>query len=179
MKSFVILFTLLVMVCQRSEAVAYFQGRSEMIQNADVIVIIELQEPVEAKADPAAGNVDPFTNAAQGKAWSYRKQATAKVIRWIKGEVPKGFNLYGDEGFICAQCNLAKGKYLAFLKKDGVYWAGSNWQLSLRPIRGDEVEWYVKGEERGAMQYQNLEGVVSEVRDVMGSCAGGGPDGVE
>jgi hypothetical protein len=56
-----------------------------------------------------------------------------------------------------------KGRFLAFLTKDGDLWVGANWQLSLRPIQNEQVEWYVTDEQRYPMRFQKFDDVVAEV----------------
>lgn len=168
MKNFLVLLSSLVLFPSPVEAKAYFQTRSELIQKATVIAIIELQEPQAAKADPSKGKTDPFANTVTGKVWSYSTQSKATLIKVIKGELPKTFTLYGGESFVCAQCTLSKGRFLAFLTKDDDYWVGSNWHLSLRPIKDGKVEWYVAEEQRSPMEYQNLEKVTADIKAILG-----------
>jgi hypothetical protein len=171
MKSLQTIFVIMASLALPSYGKAYFQSQSELIANASVIAIIELQDPQPAKTlkdqrkniDPSS-DVDPFAEGAAGKEWLYSTQANATIVKQLKGDIPKEFILYGGESFICAQCTLAKGRYLAFLRKDGNCWAGSNWQSSLRPIREDQVEWFVSEEERHPMKFQNLEKVISQIQ---------------
>lgn len=143
---------------------AYFFKQSELIDKATVIAIVVLEEPEAAK--PTKGEQpDPFTeDRATGKIWTYSKQAKVRVEKVLKGEIPDEAILYGHESFICAQCVLKKGRFLAFLGKDGELWVGANWQLSLRPIRESEVEWYVSDDQRFPMKFQKLEEVLTEIR---------------
>ena len=129
---------------------AYFQTKEEMIERAQAIAIISVGavEPVEKK----------------GKHWTYRQRAKVQVESVLKGELPDEFVLYGSETFICAQCSLNPGSYISFLKKDGNLWAGSNWQLSLRKINKDAVDWYVANDKRYEMAPTPLEEVVREIK---------------
>ena len=168
MKTLLTLVVTLILVCSHADAKAHFQARSELITKASVIAIIELQEPEAAKPDRDAGQQGPFgADGVVGKTWTYSTQAKAKLVKLIKGEIPKEFMIYGGESFICAQCTLAKGKYLAFLNKDGDCWVGSNWQLSLRPIKGDKVEWYVSEEQKFPMKNQALDKVLAEIQEIL------------
>ena len=142
-------------------AKAYFKTRAELVTDAVAIAVIELGEPEPSKREFSDGG-DPFTSGKSGK-WSYSQQTKAKVIRTIKGKLPEQFMMLGGEGFICAQCKLSKGRFLVFLDKDKDYWVGSNWHLSLRPIKEDTVEWYVTNEQRFPMSYQKLEAVIGEI----------------
>lgn len=142
---------------------AYFFTRTELIQKAAAIAIVEIEEPEPAKP---TGNdqQDPFAgNSVTGKKWVYGQQAKVRVQKVLKGDLPKEFTLYGQESFICAQCALTKGRFLAFLAKDGDLWVGANWQLSLRPIQNEQVEWYVTDEQRYPMKFQKFDDVVAEV----------------
>ena len=145
---------------------AVFFTRSDLIKKAEVIAIITLGEPEGAK--PVGKFRDPFvTNTAAGKQWNYSQQAKGRVEQVLKGKISNEFILYGKEGFICAQCELSKGRFLAFLSRDGDLWAGTNWQLSLRPIVGKEVEWYVSDEQRYPMKFQKLDNVLTQIQAVL------------
>ncbi len=139
---------------------AYFYTRSELIQKAQVIAIINVEEPAESPS--SVQGHDPFEPVKRN--WSYGQQAKVRVEQILKGDAPKEFVLYGKETFICAQCSLSKGRFLAFLSKDGDLWIGANWQISLRPIRDGEVEWYVSDEQRFPMNFQKLDEVVAAIR---------------
>jgi len=130
---------------------AEFFTRSQLIERATVIAIVSLEEPEEAK--PAGKNTDPFADVAAGEKWIYSRQATMRIEKVLKGEIPEEVIIYGDESFICAQCKLSKGRFLAFLRQDGELWSGVNWHLSLRPIRNKKVEWYVSEELRYPMEF--------------------------
>lgn len=142
---------------------AYFYTRTELIQKATAIAIVEIEDPEPAKAK-GSDQQDPFAeNSATGKNWVYGQQAKARVQKILKGDLPKEFTIYGKESFICAQCALTKGRFLAFLTKDGDLWVGANWQLSLRPIQNEQVEWYVTEEQRYPLKFQRFDDVVAEV----------------
>lgn len=152
--------------CWTAYGRAYFFSRSELIHKAEVIAVIDLQAPV--KALPTGQDQDPFGgDVAEGKHWSYAKQANARVVQVLKGKISKNFILYGNESFICAQCRLSKGRFLAFLRKDGDLWSGVNWNFSLRPIRGEQVEWYVSDEQRYPMKFFKTEDVVAMIRKTL------------
>lgn len=161
-------------LCSPVSATTYFQTRSELITKATAIAIIELHDSEPAKPDPKADKADPFAEGAQGNTWNYTTQAKATVISAIQGKIPKDFVMYGGESFICAQTTLAKGKYLAFLVKDKDYWVGANWHLSLRPIKEDQVEWYVSEEQRSPMKFQALDQVIREIKTILSESKSGG-----
>ncbi|WP_221285265.1 hypothetical protein [Haloferula luteola] len=143
---------------------AYFFTRSELIGNSSAIAIVVVGEPEPAK--PVGENRDPFAaedEVASGEVGTYSEQANVRVEKVLKGDLPDEFVLYGHESFICAHCPLTKGRFLAFLSKDGELWVGANWQLSLRPIKKDQVEWYVSEEQGYPMKFQKLEEVLGQV----------------
>lgn len=146
---------------------ACFFTQTELVENAAVIAVVRLDEPEDAQ--PVGGkNVDPFAGKeAIGKFWNYSQQAKVHVEKVLKGKVPSDFTMYGQESFVCAQCRLTKGRFLAFLSKDGDLWAGANWQLSLRPIRDKEVEWYVSENQLYPMQFRKLEEVVERIKTLL------------
>jgi hypothetical protein len=67
------------------------------------------------------------------------------VERNIKGALPRAIDIYGDENFVCQQTELSPGRYLAFLVRDRGRLHSSNYQMGIRPIRSDTVEWYRSG----------------------------------
>lgn len=137
--------------CASLHAKAAFFSESQLAERAQAIAIIELAAPVE--------------DATKGECWTYRQKATARVVQLLAGTLPKQFVLHGEESFICAQCKLAKGRYLAFLSRDGKLWTGTNWQLSLRPIRNGKVEWYskVKPSSPWEMNFQDAQAVIKRI----------------
>jgi|AntRauTorckE6833_2_1112554.scaffolds.fasta_scaffold07864_2 hypothetical protein len=132
--------------------------RSEMISKATVIAIVRLEEPKEAQS--GGSGRDPF--AASGDSLSYSQQANVHVEKLLKGKISNEFTLYGEATFEQAP-SLSKGRFLVFLSQDGELWACNNWQLSLRPIKDTEVEWYESDEARLPMQFQKLQDVVLQV----------------
>jgi hypothetical protein len=151
MKSIVLTCAIVLTTFWTAHGKAYFYTRSELVQRSSAIAIIDISDPKET---------------ADSKN-EYKQQANVKVVKLINGDLPDEFILNGMGSFICAQCILSKGRFLAFLRKDGDIWVGVNWQLSLRPIRDKEVEWYVTEEQRFPMQYKNLEEVLAEVQAIM------------
>jgi len=124
----------------------------EMIQRSAAIAIIDISkvEPIQAKGDH----------------WTYRERAHATVHRTLKGSLPKTVSFFGNENFICAQVRFQPGRYLAFLRKDGEKFVGANWELSVRPIKDDQVEWYAQ-KERLDLSWQPLAAVLDQVNDLI------------
>ena len=135
-----------------AHAKAYFAGKREMVGWSVAIAVVEVGKVEEVDV--------------KGEHWTYRQRATAKVKDVLKGELPKEVTLYGQETFICAQCKLTEGTHLVFLKKDGDKWVGSNWQLSIRPISEDKVEWYVDAKSALDQKPAPLKDVLAEVRQL-------------
>jgi hypothetical protein len=50
--------------------------------------------------------------------------------------------LHGGEDFICAQVHYVPGRFLVFLKRNENLLVGSNWHFSVRPIDGEDCEWF-------------------------------------
>lgn len=153
----------LALVCH-SHGKAYFFKRTELVEKSLVIAIIELGEPGPSK--PNAG-ADPFVDQAMGTTWSYQKSSKASLVRKIKGEIPADFILHGDETFICAQCRLSKGRFLAFLQKDMDLWVGTNWHLSLRPIKDGWIEWYDGEDLIKPLKFQPEKVVIAEIEKLL------------
>ena len=147
------IFAVLIALCSLSPQVfakAYFQTKNEMIERAEAIAIVEISAIQDSDA--------------KSKVWSYRTKGAVKVEEVIKGNLPQEFTLYGAETFTCASCPIVKGRFIAFLKKNGDLWTGSNWHLSLRPIKGDMVEWYVADDNRYEMKPTALNSVLAEIK---------------
>lgn len=150
MKPFIAVFIVLCSLSTQAFAKAYFQTKQEMIEKAEAIAIIEISAVRDSDA--------------KGKVWNYRTRGTAKVEETLKGELLKEFTIHGAETFICASCPVTNGRFIAFLKKDGNLWTGSNWHLSLRPIKDGMVEWYVADDNRYQMKPTALNTVLAEIK---------------
>jgi hypothetical protein len=144
-------------------AKAAFYSEADLVLKSTAIAIIDLGTPSPiqlanpfdptVKTDP---NRLPCTTSAQ-----------AKCVELISGELPATFVMQGDEAFICAQCRLSKGRYLAFLVKHDDHWEGTNWQLSLRPIKDGKIEWYAKPDVIFPMEFQDSSAVLTRVRSIL------------
>jgi hypothetical protein len=165
MKTFTVIIALVLASSWCAFGKANFYSRTELIQKATAIAIVQIEKPEPAKPTGNNQQGDPFAGElAMGKSGMvYRQQAKVRVQKVLKGDLPKEFTLYGQESFICAGCVLTEGRFLAFLTKDGDLWVGANWHLSLRPIQNEQVEWYVTDEQRYPMKFQDFDDVVAEV----------------
>jgi len=150
MKRLFLLLLVFAALNQGAFAKAYFQTGEEMIRKATVIAIVTITG-VQA-------------SGVRGKTWTYRQVGDATVESVLKGDIPGRIKLYGMEDFICAQCPLSEGRFLAFLKKDGDLWTGSNWDLSLRPISGTTVAWYADDHTRHEMKPLPLADVLGRIK---------------
>lgn len=164
MRTFTLILGCFLALAGFSHGKAYFFKRTELVEKSLVIAIIELGDPGPSKANAGA---DPFVDQAKGKTWTYQKSSKASVVRKIKGEIPADFVLHGDEAFICAQCRLSKGRFLAFLQKDMDLWVGTNWHLSLRPIKDGKIEWYDGEDLTKPMKFQPEKVVIEEVEKLL------------
>lgn len=178
MKTFSVILAVALASSLSAMGKAYFFSRPELIENSDVIAIVTLEEPEVAK--PVGDQSDPFAAAptAAGERFTYAKQAKVHVEQVLKGKIANDFILYGEESFIYAQTTLSKGRFIAFLKKDGDLWVGANWMLSLRPIKDKEGEWFVSDEERYPQKFQSLDEVVAAIKAALARPQSGlGADG--
>ena len=121
---------LLIGATQQSFGKAAFYGPDWMIRNAECIAIVHITV------------VHMNSPGARGKVWTYRQSASATVERVFKGALSKEVTLQGGEDFICAQVHYQPGRHLVFLKRDGHLLHAINWHLGVRPITGDQVEWF-------------------------------------
>jgi hypothetical protein len=124
----IIALAALLLPTSRGLAKAAYSLPDQMIADSEVIAVVDISrvEPTKAK----------------GATWTYREVAHASVERVLKGELPKNIELHGNEEFICAQVRFKAGRHLVFLRRDQQYVVGSNWHLSVRPIKDDAIEWY-------------------------------------
>lgn len=134
-------------------AKAAFQSKNQMIDCCEVIAVVDV-EKVE-KVDE------------KGLAHTYSQKATATPLHVLKGQLPKPCTIYGGENFICAQCNFQPGKLLVFLNHDRNLLIGSNWHFSVRPIRGNRLDWY-DGESM-TLKPANLETVNEQIEMQLGN----------
>lgn len=137
---------------QSVQAKARFAGKKEMISRSEAIAVVKITR-VE-KAD------------ASGRVWTYRQRATGEVEETLKGKLPEEITLYGQETFICAQCQFGEGQFLLFLRQDVDKWVGANWHLSIRPITDNEVEWYAS-DDSIEQKKAPLDRVIKEVRGII------------
>ena len=143
---------------------ANFLTRDELIQRAEVIAIIDLGEIV-----PPGGEEGPDAKkqGAQGEGRLYKQSAKAQVVELIKGNIDHGFIMYGGESSSLVQTNLMKGRYLAFLRKDGERWVGADLRNSLRRVSDGKIEWFGVEGEPFPMTLQPMTTVLGEVRKVL------------
>jgi hypothetical protein len=160
MKRFFFICALLLSQVLPAGAKAYFQDEAEMVEKAEVIAIVDLEEPQKG-----GGEDDPFGTVGVGK-YAYRLKAAAKTISVLKGKLPEAFEFHGGESFICAQCIPSKGRFLVFLQKDEEKWVGANWQFSLRPIAKGKIEWY-SGKEKIDQAPQDEVKVIARVKELI------------
>jgi hypothetical protein len=157
MKTFRLLLSLgfVLMLSGHVHAKAAYKNKTQMIETADVIAIVEITA------------IEKTTT--KGGHWTYGQKATANVEKTLKGKVPKGIALYGEQDFICARCRFALGRYLVFLDRDGELFTGNNWQLSIRQISGDavqKVEW-LDDKHLFETKESHLSDVVKEIESVL------------
>lgn len=132
-------------------ASVFLASKDEMIKNADIIVIADIMK-VENKE-------------ITGKYWTYRQKVTAKVEQVLKGKLDQEIVIYGMEDFICASCRFEKGKFLLFLMHDQDFLICSNWNLSIRPIKDKNVEWFKKNSSNNfKLKNSPLENVIKEIK---------------
>jgi hypothetical protein len=141
-------------------AKAYFFTEEELVKGAAAIAIIDLEAPVVLE-------MDVFNPPPAADGFSYSQKARAKCVTLIAGQLPDSFEMFGDESFICAQCKLSKGRFLAFLVKKKDIWVGVNWHLSLRPVKDGKIEWYPEPPKRYPMVFQDSEIVLTRVRTLL------------
>ncbi len=157
MKTLFILMAICLVAATQAYSKAAFLGEVDLVTKATAIAIVELGEPTASKQ--------------KGAIWTYLQTAKAKVVQRFKGDLPDTFTLHGGETFDCAQCRLSGGRYLVFLSRDGDLWVGTNYHLSLRPVKEDQIEWYLEPEQGGALKVQPAQMVIQRVRAILAKAA--------
>ena len=127
---------------------AYYAGENEMITRSEVIAVVDISRLESTKL--------------KREHWTYSEVAHAMVEQTLKGTPEKQVQLYGGEDFICAQVHFQPGRFLVFLKRDGDLLVGSNWHLSVRPIKDGKIEWFTPGEHM-ALSWQPLPDVLQRI----------------
>lgn len=136
-------------------AKAYYAGKAEMIQKADVIVVVNISKVEKVEVKPESG-------------WTYRQKATGQIEQSIKGGLSGQIEILGQEDFICAQCDFKPVRCLLFLKKGGKdFLHGANWHLGIRPIKDDKVDWFKDDKSLFEMTPQPLSDVIKEIESVL------------
>ncbi|HOX06045.1 MAG TPA: hypothetical protein PK280_06555 [Planctomycetota bacterium] len=138
-------------------AKARYAGKADMIREAEAIAVATVTK------------VEVLAEGERGTTWTYRQKATVKVEGCLKGEIDGEIAVYGMEDLICAQCSYTPGRFILFLRKDGMLWAGSNWELGIRPIRQDKVAWPKEGGGLFDLAETPLAEVIAEIRAAVAS----------
>jgi len=138
---------------QRVHAKAYFMRADQMIQVSEAIAIVNITTVAKVEK--------------KGLARTYSKEGDVTLERSLKGSLPKQFKIYGQEDFICAQCQFDPGKYLLFLNRDNGFWIGANWHLSMRPIKNGKIDWYPANGNLGTLVPVSLDDVVAQVQKTL------------
>lgn len=115
-------------------AKAYFATRSEMVEKAEVIALLNLGEVENCQE--------------RGQYFTYQEKCTAKVEKVYKGKLPRSITIFGAETFKCGQMRIIPGRAIVFLSKDTPLYHGCNWHLSLNHIDGNKINWMAKVDER-------------------------------
>ncbi|PKN01219.1 MAG: hypothetical protein CVU77_06450 [Elusimicrobia bacterium HGW-Elusimicrobia-1] len=149
----ILLSILLIGVATPCFAKAYYAGKKEMIQKAEVIAIVNITKVQETEK--------------KGNHWTYRQKVLGTVERCLKGNAKGEIEIYGMETFICAQCRYEAGRFILFLRREKGFWVGSNWHLGIRSIAKDQVQWFKGGENRFEMMGTPLADVVDEIGAVV------------
>ncbi|MBX9667746.1 MAG: hypothetical protein K2X93_09020 [Candidatus Obscuribacterales bacterium] len=134
-------------------AKAAYAGKNQMIDCCEVIAVVDVKK-VE-KSDE------------KGSSWTFSEKATALPVRIIKGELSNPSLIYGGENFICARCEIPVGKSLVFLNRDDNRLIGSNWHLSIRPVKGGCLDWY-DGQNMSPLKPAKLSEVVAQIEKELG-----------
>ncbi len=133
-------------------AKAAYASKNQMIDCSEVIAVVDIK------------NVEK--SAEKGKSWVFGQKATARTVQLLKGKLPGTCTIYGGENFICARCDLTVGKSLVFLNRDEERLIGSNWHLSIRPIKNEQLDWLESDSIN--LKPANLSIVIGEIKKELG-----------
>jgi hypothetical protein len=137
-------------------AKAAYARKAQMIDCCEIIAVVDVK------------SVDQVQESGQVSGWTYGQRATVVPITILKGVLPNKSTVYGGENFICASCKFEPGKALVFLNHDGQHLTGSNWHLSIRPIKTDQLDWY-DGESMSPLKPAKLSDVIVQIKKELGS----------
>lgn len=90
-----------------------------------------------------------------------------KVKESLKGDIQGDIVIYGMEDFICAQCRFEEGLFLLFLRKDNSFWVGSNWQVGIRLIKDDKVDWFKNDSSPFETEQKPLQEVILDIQNIL------------
>jgi len=132
-----------------ARAKAAYSSLDQMIVNSELIAVVDVKklEKVEKK----------------GTSFTFSQVATADINQIIKGSAPKQIAIYGGENFICASCRFEPGQVLVFLNHDREMLIGSNWHLSVRPIKTGQLDWF-DGDNIHSLKPAKLADVLQQVK---------------
>ncbi len=138
--------------CPPIWAKAYHPSAREMIQKAEFIALVKLEDPVvqEMKGD-----------------WTYGEVSSAHLNKTIKGSLPSKFKIHGRENFICAQCHFLKGENLVFLRKDHGLYVGQAWDISCLPVKEGKVDWFSDLDLRRTDAQTSLNDCIKQIKDTL------------
>ncbi len=133
-------------------AKAYHPSAREMIEKAEFIALVQLEDPV---AQEMKGN------------WTYGEVSSAHLSKAIKGSLPSNFKIHGRENFICAQCHFPKGESLVFLRKDHDLYVGQAWQISCLPVKDGKVAWFSSLDSRRSDAQAKLDDCIKQIKGAL------------
>jgi hypothetical protein len=156
-KAFYVAFVLAIgaalLGARQAQAKAAFAGRTQMIDCSEVIAVVDVKQ------------IDKISE--KGFTWTYSQKATVVPIQVLKGKLSNPDTVYGGEDFICASCRLETGKALLFLNHSGKMLIGSNWHLSVRPVKDGMLDWF-DGDSWSPLKPAKLSTVIAQIQDELG-----------
>ncbi|MBI4652062.1 hypothetical protein HY745_12465 [Candidatus Desantisbacteria bacterium] len=156
MKSKYILLFILILANQGYASFSYCQ-KKDLIRFSDIIAIIKINKVENTKWK---GNKVNHVY--------YLEKSTAEVKEVLKGKLPKDIFLYGEETYICGQCNFKPGEAIVFLQYDSGHLIGINYENCSRPITNGFVEWYEKDDDYYHDQiYVPLKECIEDIKSII------------
>jgi len=126
-------------------AKAYFAPQTEMISNAQVIAVVNIQSVVTPAGQYAARTsavVRAMSREGDVACLFPYQVASGTVEKVLKGEPLKSISFRVPSFFPCAVTEVNEGRYIVFLTPVNGVLLGNNWNYAYRPIVDGQVEWY-------------------------------------
>lgn len=165
-----IIFVNILLFIFSAQAIGLFLTPDQQILESEMIAIVDIKDvefPEQMKCHTNEnGKITVSITMGPGEP---PQRASVSLIRALKGKPDKEFVIVHDDRHVCLHPEFKQGRYLVFLQRNSGDIVLTDGQYSLRPIRGDIVEWYKKatsGDKIASFYDQSLQEVIQEIQNV-------------